>query len=61
MHRHGFYKLRCKAPANTCSSPCNTSKPCTGTALNAFYGYSDYTMGYCAGILIVYIVGCKLF
>jgi hypothetical protein len=30
--------------------------------INAFgYNRHDYSIGYCAGILVVYIVGCRLF
>eukprot|EP01034_Spumella_vulgaris_P031371 gene31371-38750_t len=34
--------------------------PYSGDAYNAFYGYDNYTMGFCAGILVVLIVGCRL-
>lgn len=37
-----------------------TTPPYNGNNYNQYYGYDQYTMGYCAGILIVYIVGCRL-
>ena len=33
----------------------------TGETIMAQRGYDEYTVGFCAGILIVYIVGCRIF
>ena len=53
--------ITCTAPAKSCAAPCTVGAPCLGNTINNFYGYSDYSMGYCAGILVVYIVLAKLF
>ena len=37
-----------------------TGKYYTGHQLNAYYGYSRYTMEFCGGILVVYIVVCRI-
>ena len=51
----------CKLPAKTCAAPCLPNMPCAGDSINKFYGYNDYTIGFCAGILIVFIFGSKFF
>jgi ATP-binding cassette subfamily G (WHITE) protein 2 len=48
-------------PKSTCAAPCVVGTTCTGNAINSFYGYSDYSISLCAGILLVFIFGCKLF
>jgi len=53
-------RVLCAAPAKTCAAPCSPGVACTGEAIDAFYGYSDYTVGYCAGILVAFIVVCKV-
>lgn len=40
-------------------SPINVG-PYTGTAFNRYYGYDEYTIKFCVGMLIVYIVVCKI-
>jgi len=54
-------KIKCLPPAKSCAAPCTPGVTCTGESINAFYGYDAYTVGYCAGILLVYIIGCKFF
>jgi len=39
--------------------PLNTS-PYTGSAFNKYYGYDNYTINYCAGVLIAYIFMSRL-
>jgi len=34
--------------------------PYSGAAYNEYYGYDEYTIGYCAGLLVVFIVGCRV-
>ena len=54
--------VTCVGSTKTCSAPCTTlNQACSGASINTFYGYADYTMHYCAGILLVYIFGCKIF
>lgn len=45
----------------TCTSSQVQSGKCveTGEELMAYQGYDDYSIGYCFGILIVYIMACR--
>lgn len=47
-------------PKATCAAPCVVGTTCTGGAINNFYGYSEYSISLCAGILLVFIFGCKI-
>ena len=40
-------------------SPLNVP-PYSGEAFNKFYGYSQYTIKFCVGMLAVYIVVCRI-
>jgi hypothetical protein len=46
----------------TCTEAEIKAKTCihTGEEIMALNGYDMYTVGFCAGILLVYIVGCRL-
>lgn len=46
----------------TCTAAQVTAKTCIakGEVLMVQRGYSEYTVEFCAGILVVYIVGCRL-
>jgi ATP-binding cassette, subfamily G (WHITE), member 2 len=54
---HGL-KLDCVTSAGAAVDPskCVT----TGEQIMASKGYDEYSMGFCAGILIVYIIGTRL-
>lgn len=43
-----------------CTIPPLNIPPYTGVAFNSYYGYDNYTIGYCAGILFVYIIISRL-
>jgi ABC-type multidrug transport system ATPase subunit len=45
---------------NKCVIPPLNVPPYTGEAFKEYYGYNDYTINYCAGILIVYIFMARL-
>ena len=44
----------------SCIIPPLNIPPYTGNAFNSYYGYNEYTISFCAGILLIYIFGCKL-
>ncbi len=46
--------------AANCKVPPLIDMPYDGAAFNAYYGYDQYSISYCAGILVVYIVGARL-
>lgn len=46
---------------SNCKIPPLTTYPYDGAAYNVYYGYDQFTIAYCAGMLIIYIVGCRLF
>ena len=41
-------------------NPASTYKVPTGEAVMATFGYQRYTIGYCGGCLIVYIIVCRV-
>eukprot|EP01038_Epipyxis_sp_PR26KG_P009365 gene9365-12616_t len=45
--------------SGACTLPPLTSSPFTGAKYNAYYGYDQYSISYCAGLLVVYIVVCR--
>lgn len=45
---------------NKCIIPPINTPPYTGEAFNSYYGYDNYTLSYCAGILIAYIIISRL-
>jgi ATP-binding cassette subfamily G (WHITE) protein 2 len=45
---------------NKCIIPPINTPPYTGEAFNSYYGYDNYTISYCAGILIAYIIISRL-
>jgi len=62
-------QFRCcpSATPNCCSyaeggwfNPASTYKVPTGEAVMATFGYQRYTIGYCGGCLIVYIIVCRV-
>lgn len=59
LNENAGLSIKCVQPARTCAAPCNVNGPCAGETIDKFYGYDDYTIGFCAGILVVFIVGCK--
>ena len=52
--------IHCVGPPNTCAAPCKLTEVCTGAAIDKFYGYDAYTVGGCAGVLLLYIIVCKI-
>jgi ATP-binding cassette subfamily G (WHITE) protein 2 len=46
--------------AANCKIPPLVSYPYNGAAYNSFYGYEGYTIEFCAGMLLVYIVVCRV-
>ena len=45
---------------NKCIIPPINTPPYTGAAFNSYYGYDNYTISFCAGILIAYIIISRL-
>lgn len=43
-----------------CKIPPLVSYPYTGASYNSLYGYDHYTIEFCAGMLITYIIVCRL-
>jgi ABC-2 type transporter len=48
------------ATDHSCKMPPLTAAPFTGEAIEALYGYNRYTIDFCAGMLIVYIIVARL-
>ena len=45
---------------NKCIIPPINTPPYTGAVFNSYYGYDNYTISFCAGILIAYIIISRL-
>ena len=60
LNENSGLEINCVAPSKTCSAPCLIDKTCTGSQINTFMGYADYTIGFCAGILVLFVFGCKI-
>jgi ATP-binding cassette subfamily G (WHITE) protein 2 len=43
-----------------CSMPPLTASPFDGHAYNAYYGYNRYTIDFCFGLLIAYVIICRV-
>lgn len=48
------------APDGSCKMPPIAAAPFNGDAYNAYYGYDRFTIGFCAGTLVLYIVCCRI-